>query len=84
MSAKEDATLEVINKLTIHIENLEMDTEIHILRDDLNKETYESADKYLLNLKNLLGKLIQLKELNSDELKILEEMIEDTNLIKEL
>ncbi|MCM0649255.1 hypothetical protein NBE98_12825 [Clostridium swellfunianum] len=61
-----------------------MDTEIHTLRDDLNKETYESADKYLLNLKSLLGKLIQLKELNSDELKILEEMIEDTNLIKEL
>jgi DNA-binding Xre family transcriptional regulator len=36
--------LVVIEKLTTHIEKLQMDNEIHILRDDLNKEKYESAD----------------------------------------
>jgi len=74
MDFNEESKLELINKLTIHIEKLEMDTEIHILRDDFNKDEYETGDKYLFNLKNILGKLIQDKELTEEEIKILEQI----------
>jgi hypothetical protein len=84
MSTTEDARLQVITELTLHIEKLEMDNEIHIIRDNLNKETYESTDIIILNLKNILGKLIQNKKLNSDETKLLESVIKNNGLIAAL
>lgn len=84
MAHNEEVKLSIINELTLHIEKLEMDNEIHILRDDLNIEEYETGREYIFKLKDILGKLIQDKKLNENDIKSLEAIIKDKAALKEL
>jgi hypothetical protein len=92
MAANEEIRFSIIDELTLHIEKLEMDNEIHILRDDFNQLDsnnkavleYEKDRDFILNLKNILGKLIESKKLNEDELRNLSSVIKNKNIIGEL
>lgn len=84
MAANEEMKFELINELTLHIEKLEMDNEIHILREDLNKETYESELKIILNLKNILGKLILDKNLESDDIELVRSELKNKDIIAKI
>jgi hypothetical protein len=82
MAVNEEVKLQIINELTLHIEKLEMDNEIHILRDDLNEVKYETGMEYIFKLKNILGKLIENRQLNEEAIKLLETIIKDKNLLQ--
>jgi uncharacterized transporter YbjL len=92
MAAKEEIRFSIIDELTAHIEKLEMDNEIHILRDDFNQLSpdniavveYEKERDFILKLKNILGKLIEDKKLSEDEIKVLSSVIKNKNIIGEL
>lgn len=92
MASKEEIRFSIIDELTVHIEKLEMDNEIHILRDDFNQLSpdniavveYEREKDLILKLKNILGRLIEDKELSKNEITDLSNVIKNKNLIYEL
>lgn len=84
MAAKEEAKIAIINELTLHIEKLEMDNEIHIIKEDIQNPNYETELEHILKLKNILGKLIQDKKLDTEDIKLLESAVKDKDLIHKL
>lgn len=82
MNLNED--LKLINELTLHIEKLEMDNEIDILRDDLDEVRFEKGREHILLLKETLGKLLQNIDLTAEEITELDKIISDKDLIKKL
>ncbi|MCM8711403.1 hypothetical protein M2651_10265 [Clostridium sp. SYSU_GA19001] len=84
MAAKEEIKSAIINELTLHIEKLEMDNEIHIIKEELQNPNYEAELQFILRLKNILGKLIQNIKLDDEDTKTLEKVIKDKNLIYEI